>query len=410
MNDAPPVDVARVIADLRELDRRTGGPGGARRVAWSETWHEARRFLGELLAEIGLEAESDAAGNQRAVLEGDSRAAVALGSHLDSVPAGGWLDGALGVIAAAGVIRAWAGCGRRPPRDLMLIDWADEEGSRFGHSLVGSQAATGSLDAGHLSGLRDEDGRPAGEVLAESGVELDRIADATGWIDELSAYLELHIEQGPVLESEDLALAAVEGCAGIERFRLRFEGQASHAGTTPIELRRDAGLAAAATALAIERIATERHGVGTTGELGLEPGIITAVPGGAELGVDLRHPEAEPLAAMTAAVRAAALAAAAERRCELSESPVWSIAPTGFDPGLVGLAAEACESASGSARILTSGALHDAASVAPLVPTAMIFCRSVAGLSHAPEENSTEADLTLAIEAFADLTARALET
>ncbi len=142
---SPPLDAAWVIAQLRELDRRTGGAGGARRVAWTEPWHAARAYLGGLLAELGLETERDEAGNLWAWLDGETQAAVALGSHLDSVPAGGWLDGALGVMAAVGVLRGWARRGARPPRTLALVDWADEEGARFGASLFGSSAFAGTL-------------------------------------------------------------------------------------------------------------------------------------------------------------------------------------------------------------------------------------------------------------------------
>ena len=176
----PTIDAARVIADLRELDLRTGGPEGARRVCWTEEWVAARDLLRELLAELGIEAEQDAAGNLWASLEGDAEPALGLGSHLDSVPAGGWLDGAYGVMAALGVLRGWAEHDARPPRTLTLIDWADEEGARFGRSLFGSSAFSGSLDPAELEGLRDADGRAIAEVLAEHGVELARVGEAAG--------------------------------------------------------------------------------------------------------------------------------------------------------------------------------------------------------------------------------------
>src|SRR5215207_8106860 len=151
---APPaIDARRVLADLRELERRTGGPEGARRLCWGEDWRAARELLGELLAEIGLEPERDPAGNLWAFLAGDAEPALAVGSHLDSVPAGGRLDGAYGVMAGLGVLRAWARSGDRPPRTLALVDWADEEGARFGRSLLGSSAFSGSLELGGLGGL-----------------------------------------------------------------------------------------------------------------------------------------------------------------------------------------------------------------------------------------------------------------
>ena len=224
------VDAERVIADLRELDRRTGGPGGARRLCWGEEWRAARGYLRELLAELDIAAEEDEAGNLWAYLEGDAEPALALGSHLDSVPGGGWLDGALGVMAALGVLRSWAAAGQRPPRTLALVDWADEEGSRFGRSLFGSSAATGRLDPAQFATLADAHGRAATEVLAESGVDLANAVAARARLDRVGAYLELHIEQGPVLDGERLAAAAVEGCVGIERWRFRIRGRAAHAG------------------------------------------------------------------------------------------------------------------------------------------------------------------------------------
>jgi len=389
-----------VIADLRELDRRTGGEGGARRVAWTEEWRDARGWFAELVAELGLEPRRDAAGNVRVTLPGSSSPGLALGSHLDAVPAGGWLDGALGVMAGLGVLRAWVESRDRPPRDLVLVDWADEEGARFGHSLFGSAAFAGTLDPEAVAGLRDHDGVAMRDALAANGVEPAGVLAAGNWREAIGAYLELHIEQGPVLEAEGLAIAAVDGCVGIERHRLRFAGQASHAGTTPMELRRDAGLAAAESALAVDRIARGAEGRGTTGELTLRPGIITAVAGGAELGIDLRHGDGDTLERMRDDALAAAREAAEGRGCELASETVFRIVPTVFDPELVALARAACREVAGVDRVLTSGALHDAANAARVVPAAMIFVASRAGLSHAPEEDSTDADLALGIEAF----------
>jgi N-carbamoyl-L-amino-acid hydrolase len=408
--EPPAIDAARVIADLRELERRTADGRGAQRLCWSETWREARALVVELLAEIGLEPETDEAGNLWARLEGaDLRAsALVLGSHTDSVPDGGWLDGALGVMAALGVLRAHAAAGAAPGRPLLLVDWADEEGARFGRSLFGSSAFAGTLDPAELSGLRDAAGRPIAEVLAENGVELERVGECAARQDGLGAYLELHIEQGPRMESSGLRAAAVTGCAGVERLRFGFSGQASHAGTTPMDARRDAGLAAAQAALAIERIPPSEGGVATTGELRLEPGIPTAVAGAATLAVDLRNPDAPALARMLAAARSACADAAAARGCELAERPVWRIAPIPFDPGLVAAARETCAEVTGEPAELPSGALHDAAEVAGVLPAAMLFAPSKAGISHAREEDTEEADLAVAIEAFGRLAGRVL--
>ncbi|MGH2982843.1 MAG: Zn-dependent hydrolase [Solirubrobacterales bacterium] len=398
--EGPAIDPARVIADLHELDARTGGPGGARRLCWGAEWRAARELLAELLAELGLEPERDEAGNLWAYLSGERESALALGSHLDSVPAGGWLDGALGVMAGLGVLRAWAKAERRPPRALALVDWADEEGVRFGRSLFGSSAAAGTFDPDELAGAEDAEGRSASDVLAENGIELGQVTNAGSRLTRIGSYLELHIEQGPVLESKRLAAAAVSGCAGVERRRFRFSGRASHAGTTPMDARHDAGLAAAAAALRVEEIASSAGGVGTVGVLELEPGAPTVVPGTAEIIVDLRHPERQPLQRMLAAARRALASCAEERGCELGEEPVWRIEPVAFDPGLVASARLACEEVTGSGFELVSGALHDAAEIAGHVPTAMVFSRSAGGVSHSPEEDTEEAALRAAIEAF----------
>jgi hydantoinase/carbamoylase family amidase len=408
MSDSPAIDAGRVIADLRELDRRTGGPDGAQRLCWGEGWRTARSLLGELLAELGLEPERDEAGNLWASVAGDDGPALAVGSHLDSVPDGGWLDGALGVMAALGVLRAWSNHGVAPPRTLTLVDWADEEGARFGRSLFGSSAFSGTLVVDELGGLRDADGRSIADVLSDNGVDVDRAPQAGRRRGKLGAYLELHIEQGPLLEAEGSRAAAVSGCVGIERHRFLFTGQASHAGTTPMDHRRDAGLAAAEAALRVEEVGRRHGGVSTTGALALEPGIPTAIAGKAELMVDLRHPEAGELARMLAEARAAAEEIAVGRGCKLEMEQVWRIDPTRFDAELVDATRRACADAAGSDRELTSGALHDAAEVARVVPAAMIFCPSIAGISHAKEEDTSEADLTAGIEAFGLLANRVL--
>ena len=411
---APAIDAGRVLADLEALAELTGGPDGAQRVCWTGGWEAARGLLRERLAAIGVdEIETDEAGNLWARLPGRDRnaPALAVGSHLDSVPAGGPLDGALGVMAGLGVLRAWAAdpSGRVPPRDLVLIDFADEEGSRFGRSLFGSSALAGTLDPAAVENLTDADGSPIDDVLAASGVELARAPLAHERIGSIGAYLELHIEQGPVLAAEGASCAAVSGCAGVERLRIDFAGQASHAGTTPMHRRRDAGLAAAELALAVERVAVRRGGVGTTGSLELTPGVVTAVAGEAALSIDLRHPDADELAAMLGDVRAAAADIADRRGCEHSEHPIWRIEPIPFDPGLVGGAERAAVAAGGRAEAMPSGALHDAAEMARIVPTAMVFAASVGGISHAKEERSTERDLRAAIAAFGALAGAALE-
>ncbi len=355
-------------------------------------WQEARSFLRELLGAIdGVEVAVDEAGNLWATLAGDAEEAIAVGSHIDSVPNGGWLDGALGVMAGVEVLRSAGEGARRPRRTVKLVDFADEEGARFGRSLFGSSAVAGTLQPDAVRELTDAEGRSIGEVLGEHGVDLDRAPEAASRRDGLAAYLELHIEQGPVLESEGVAVAAVTGTFGVERHRFTFAGQASHAGTTPMEMRRDAGLAAARLALRVEEIAREHGGVGTTGVMRFEPGIPTAVPGKAEMVVDLRHAHAGPLEEMLDAVTAAAHGA--------ERTEIWRIEPVPFDERLIAAALEAA----GTGRKLPSGALHDAAEMARHVPTVMMFTSSTNGLSHAREEDTPEEDLAQAIAAFGRL-------
>lgn len=401
MSGAPAVDPARVVADLRELESRTSGPDGAHRVCWTEGWRTARELLAGLLDEIGLAYEVDEAGNAWAYLEGEdaSAPALAVGSHLDSVPNGGWLDGPLGVMAGLGVLRAWSGSGRKPARTLALVDWADEEGA-FGRSLLGSGAVAGTLDPSEIEGASGPGGRPLADALAENGVKLTEMPEAGARLERIGDYIELHIEQGPVLAERGASAAAVSGCAGLERLVLRFTGRASHAGTTPMDSRRDAGLAAAATALRVEEVAAAAGGVGTSGSMAFEPGAITVIPGAAEVSVDIRHPGAAPLSEMLESILDAAQREARGRGCGLEQKPVWRIEPIAFDPGLVDLAEECCAEVAGEGIRMASGALHDAAEMARRLPVAMIFTPSLEGVSHSPHEDTPETDLAVAIEAF----------
>ena len=350
----------------------------------------------------------DAAGNLWAVLPGRSAETVALGSHVDSVPAGGWLDGALGVMAGLEMLRAVTEAGT-PPRTVALVDWADEEGARFGRSLLGSSAFAGSLEAEAVRGLRDADGVSLPDALAQHGVSVDEMSSAgEGRLDSLCAYLELHIEQGPVLEADGQPCAAVVGCVGVERHRVVFTGAAAHAGTTPMDRRADAGVAAARVVAGLPEIAARHGGVCTAGALSLEPGIATAVPGRAELLVDQRHLDAASLAAMLAEASALWESAAADENCSVKAERIWSIEPVPFHPALVRAATSACVSAGGREEPLASGALHDAAELARVVPSAMVFTSSVGGVSHAPAEDTPEADLSRALEAYGALATRVI--
>jgi N-carbamoyl-L-amino-acid hydrolase len=394
---------ARVIADLRELAALTGGPDGARRVCWTAEWQKARAWEKTKLAEIpSCRVEIDEAGNLWATLPGARPDVVVVGSHIDSVPHGGWLDGCLGVTSAMEVLRQYAGT-TIPPVTLRLVDWADEEGSRFGRSLLGSTAAVGRLAADEVRGLKDRDGIGLPEALASCGTDLDTMGQATGQLAQVKAYLELHIEQGPVLEQMGLPLGAVQGTFGVERHALRFVGSTSHAGSTPMHLRHDAFLSAARLALAAREIAKKHGGVTTTGSAVCEPGIVTAIAGVCTLLVDQRALDAGSLAAMWAEVREAAGRIAAEEGTTVSWEPLFQIEPIPFHPTLIGFAEEAIREVAGTVHSLPSGPLHDAANLARLCPTTMMFCSSINGISHSPLEDTPEEHLVLAVEAFSRL-------
>src|SRR5919199_1714232 len=225
------LDPGRTVADLRELRELTGDENGAQRVAWTETWVRAKDWLRGKLDGLPVEEETDEAANQWFTLRGsDPARAVLIGGHIDSVPNGGWLDGCLNVLAGVEVLRRIAGEGE-PPVTVRLVSWADEEGARFGRSLFGSSAAAGSMrDQDELRALKDRDGIALPDALREHGVDLDRALEARSQLEHASAYLELHIEQGPVLESMDLPLGVVLGTFGVERHQVTFRGQAAHAG------------------------------------------------------------------------------------------------------------------------------------------------------------------------------------
>jgi len=409
------MDAQRVIDDLRELAARTSTADGAQRLAWGPVWRDARAWFRDKIDALGLPLRTDAAGNNWVTLAGASPRTVIVGSHLDSVPNGGWLDGCLGVTAALEALRMHAG-GPPPPVTIALVDWADEEGARFGRSLLGSSAAAGSLTIDEVRGLVDRQGTTLVDALAENGVSLDRMPDAHRELKAIDAraYLELHIEQGPVLESMNKSTGVVLGTFGVERHMLRFTGQAAHSGSTPIPMRRDAFLAAAQAALEFRDIAT-RHskpGAGvvcTVGVVNVEPKIVTAVPGTCEISLDQRALDPGVLAAMLRDAHAAAERAAKENRVAVEWKRIWRIEPRPFDPALLHLCDEAVREETGDAPRLPSGPLHDAAEMVPHMPVVMMFAYSANGLSHCKEEDTPLPHLQKTIGAFLRLVRKTVD-
>jgi hydantoinase/carbamoylase family amidase len=406
------LDPGRTVAELRELQELTGDENGAQRVAWGDTWERAREWLSGKVATTGAEETIDAAGNQWFTLPGDSERALLVGGHIDSVPNGGWLDGALNVMAGVEVLRRIAEEGT-PSVTVRLVNWADEEGARFGRSLFGSSAAAASMaDQDELRKRKDAEGVSLPDAIARFDVDLDTAFEARSELENAAAYLELHIEQGPVLEALDLPLGVVLGTFGVERHQVTFRGQAAHAGSTPMDKRRDALAGAARLELEIREIA-KRIGEGavcTMGGVVTKPGIVTSVVETAECLLDQRHLDAVQLAEMLSNAEAASRRFAEEESIEVEWERIWNIEPILFDERLIELADESIREVAGSSHRLPSGPLHDAAEVARAgVPTVMLFVQSLRGLSHTKLEDTKEEHLELAVRALDRLASRTLD-
>jgi N-carbamoyl-L-amino-acid hydrolase len=407
-----PLQPRRTLDELRELQELTGDDNGAQRVAWTETWERAREWLRGKLDKTGAEETVDAAGNQWFTLRGASEQAVLIGGHIDSVPNGGWLDGALNVVAGVEVLRRIAEDGT-PPVTVRLVNWADEEGARFGRSLFGSSAAAGSMaDQDELRARTDADGIALPDALREHDVDLDSALDAHSELADAAAYLELHIEQGPVLESMELPLGVVLGTFGVERHQVTFRGQAAHAGSTPMDKRRDALAGAARLELEIREIAkrTGQGAVCTIGGVVTKPGIVTSVVETAECLLDQRHLDAAKLAGMLDEAKRASEQYAQEEDIEVEWQRIWNIEPILFDDALIELAEESIKEVTSDSHRLPSGPLHDAAEVARAgVPTVMVFVQSLRGLSHTKLEDTKEEHLELAVQALDRLASKTIE-
>lgn len=406
------LDAKRTVAELKELRALTGDTNGAQRVAWTDTWLKAREWFASKLAGLPVEHHYDAAGNNWVTLAGKAEKALLIGGHLDSVPNGGWLDGALNVLAALEILRRISEeFNGRPPVTIRLVDWADEEGARFGRSLLGSSAFAGTASIAADRVRTDRDGTGMEDALRRCGVEMDRFPEATREQRNAAAYIELHIEQGPVLERLGLPLATVLGTKGVERHGLTFLGQEAHSGSTPMNARRDALAAAAKLALEIRGIAgRHREAVCTMGSVKTYPGIVTAVVGRCEVTLDQRDLDASVLATMCQEAREASKRFAEEERCTVEWSRIWSIEPIAFHPALLDLCDQAIREVAQSGHRMPSGPLHDAAEVSRAgIPTVMMFVQSVGGISHNKIEDTREEHLEMAVTAFDRLASKTIE-
>src|ERR1700733_4276352 len=371
-----PVDPRRTVSDLEQLRALTADEHGAQRIAWTPTWLKARAWFQDKLAQLPIEHHLDAAGNSWTTLRGDSEQTLILGSHLDSVPNGGWLDGALGVLTGFEVLRSLAeDYHGKPPVTIRLVDWADEEGARFGRSLFGSSAFAGTHTIEADRSRTDRDGVRLEDALRNCGIEVEQIGRAAEERRNAAAYLELHIEQGPVLEGMGLPLGVVLGTKGVERHAITFHGQEAHSGSTPMAVRRDALAAAAKLALEIRPIARKHpDAVATMGSVKTFPGIVTAVVGRCETTLDMRDLDAAVLATMFREAREASERFAREERCTVEWSRIWNIEPIAFHSALLDLCDQAIREVAPATHRMPSGPLHDAAEVSRAgIPTVMMF-------------------------------------
>jgi hydantoinase/carbamoylase family amidase len=405
------LDPKRTIAELKELRVLTSDENGAQRVAFTATWARARAWLRAKLEELPVEILRDEAGNVWATLRGASDRALLIGGHIDSVPNGGWLDGCLNLLAGLEILRRicaqYAG---KPPLSVRLVDWADEEGARFGMSLFGSSACSGFLDVEEARRLKDKDGVALTEALAANGVNFERLKECGRQLQTAAAYIELHIEQGPVLLDLEMPLGAVLGTFGVERHTITFRGQAAHSGSTPMNRRQDAFLAAAKMSPEIYRIAERHGGVCTIGSCATSPGIVTSVVAECRITLDQRHLDGHVLARMLQDAREASERFAKEGKVSVSWERLMRIDPIPFDERLITLCDEAIRETCGTSHRMASGPLHDAAEVARAgVPTVMMFVQSLRGISHNKIEDTREDHLEAAVVAFDRLAEKAMQ-
>jgi hydantoinase/carbamoylase family amidase len=376
--------VSSLTADLEEaaqigVDER----GGLSRFAWTPELAHANAWLGERLGELGLEVEIDPAGNVFGRWPAGEGKAVLVGSHLDTVPCGGRYDGALGVLAALDVVRRLKADGVEPRRPLWVVSFNDEEGARLQTGMLGSRAFCGDCD------LDDWGRRGVAEAMAVAGFDFSRLADARR-VDEVGAYLELHIEQGPVLEGAGADLGIVTAVTGMLGFRARFLGEANHAGTTPMDARRDALAGAARAVLALrDEARASADMTANVGVISAEPGGFNVVPAAAELTIDVRSSTPDGFAQLEPLVRETLEEIVAEEGLGLELSETHRKEPVALDPELQNLLEGGARAEGATTLRLPSGAGHDAMVLAHHVPAAMLFVPSRGGLSHTPDEFSS---------------------
>lgn len=393
----------RVMARCDALAQLSESSEGLTRVYLSSEHLQANALVAQWMQQAGMNTWQDAVGNICGRYEAAQPGAQALllGSHLDTVRNAGRYDGMLGVLAAIEVVDALNRAGLRGAQAIEIIGFADEEGTRFNIALLGSRGLTGSWPASWLA-CEDAQGVSVAQALALAGLSADAIFAAQRPVADFSAYLELHIEQGPVLEQEDLALGVVSAINGAHRLHARFTGEAGHAGTVPMRHRRDALAAAAEWLLFIEQTtqAFAPDIVATVGTLQCEPGAVNVIPGAVSLTLDIRSPQDEARDALLQRLLAQAEVIATRRGVGFSHEIFYTIAATPCDEALRAQLSDAVREVQGRAMLLPSGAGHDAIAIAERWPSAMLFVRCAGGISHHPAESVTEDDVAQALRAF----------
>ena len=392
MNGSPQIDAARLWHSLETISRfGATAAGGIHRLAASFEDGQGRDYFVDVARSIGCTIRIDALGNtfvRRAGSDPDAKA-ILIGSHLDSQPMAGKYDGTYGVMAGLEVLRALHESGAQTQHPIEVVCWTNEEGARFAPAMMGSAFFAGRFDAAELLARVDAEGVSLGDALAAIGYAgSDVIAP-----DEFHCYLEAHIEQGPILEQEDLPIGVVRAVQGMCWFRVRFEGQAGHSGTYPMEQRRDALAAAAQLVTRVQDIGFAHPHVGraTVGRLVVSPNSPNVIPGAVELMVEFRHPEPRGLEQMRQEMRFACESIATRTQVSITAELVLDSPIVNFDPRLVERIDESARTEALPSRRMISGAGHDACQVNPHIPTAMIFIPCIQGISHAEEEAITPA-------------------
>ena len=400
MND---INGKRLLSDLAELSRIGGRPdGGLDRLAWSPADLEGRHWFAARLRDCGLEVRIDEALNVFGHLPGAGGPFLLTGSHLDSVPSGGRLDGAYGAVAALEVLRTLVESKDPLANRVEVVGFADEEGVRFESGLIGSKALCGELDIEGLSHRNDWTGVPIPQVLRTAGIDIAHMNDASTHLVGVSRFLELHIEQGPRMEASSTELGVVTGIVSVHREEITINGMQNHAGTTPLNLRHDAGRAAARLTGQVKELvqAIDHEAVANVGVMRFTPGAVNVIPGRAEFTLEVRHLDEPVLRQITERIHDRLAEVCGEEACRFEIRPLSDVPGAAMDPGMMATLDSVCDQLGRTHRRLWSGAGHDAQVIARQVPTGMLFVPSRKGVSHAPGEATGEAHLVLGARAL----------